>query len=200
MFGGQAAEEPAHRIVLEDGTIEIREYGSFGVVETVIEQPFKVAIREGFRRLFDYISGANRGESRIQMTAPVVAAPESLATTLPTLTSPTDGSHGALEDRAGVGWTIAFVLPEGMTAATAPQPVDDRVSLRDVPAQRVAVIGFTGLLRNARGEALRRELATWLEARSLAHEDDWRMAGYNPPWTLPPLRRNEVMVTLSASD
>ncbi len=202
MFGGKAAEEPAYRIVLDDGAVQIREYGSYGVVETVVEQPFEAATREGFRRLFDYISGANRGTSRIEMTAPVVAAPESVAMTAPALASPspTNGSHGDLEDRAGAGWTIAFVLPEDLTAATAPEPVDERVALRDVPAQRVAVIRFAGLFRNAPAEALRRDLAAWLEARSLAHEGDWRMAGYNPPWTLPPLRRNEVIVTLSGNE
>ena len=197
IFGGKAAEEPAWRAVLEDGAIQIREYGAYAVAETVVNAPFDAAARRGFRRLFDYISGANGGSSKIEMTAPVVAAPERIAMTAPVVATPQpgDGARGRLDGGAG-GWTIAFVLPAGVAAATAPAPADGRVILRDVPARRVAAIRFPGLFRNAAAETRRRELAAWLAARGLAHEGDWRMAGYNPPWTLPPLRRNEVMVSL----
>jgi hypothetical protein len=93
-------------------------------------------------------------------------------------------------------WTIAFALPEGMTAATAPIPTDQRVTLRDLPARRVASITFSGRFRNAVAEENRQVLADWLTSRGLAHEGDWQFAGYNPPWTVPALRRNEVLVTL----
>jgi DNA gyrase inhibitor GyrI len=93
-------------------------------------------------------------------------------------------------------WTIAFVLPEGVTAETAPTPTDDRVTLRDLPSRRVASIKFTGRFRNAAAEEKRQLLADWLAARGLTHQGDWQFAGYNPPWTVPALRRNEVLVTL----
>ena len=51
---------------------------------------------------------------------------------------------------------------------------------------------------DAHGEAERQSLAGWIEARGLGHAGDWQMAGYNPPWTIPMLRRNEVLVTLSS--
>ena len=72
ILGGKAAKEPAHRIVLEDGAVHIREYGAYTVAETYVKEPFGAATRTGFGRLFGYISGANRGSSEIEMTAPVV--------------------------------------------------------------------------------------------------------------------------------
>ncbi len=196
ILGGKAAEEPAHRVVLKDGVFQIREYGAYAVAETMVKKSFETATREGFRLLFNYISGANRGKSKIDMTAPVLVAPERMAMTA----SPRLARDApATLDDAAAGWTIAFVLPEGVTAGTAPRPANDRVALRDVPARRVAIMRFAGFFRNAVAETKRRELVAWLKVRGLAHRGDWRMAGYNPPWTLPSLRRNEVIVTLDAN-
>ncbi len=83
-----------------------------------------------------------------------------------------------------------------MTAASAPTPTDQGVTLRDLPPRRVASIKFTGRFRNAAAEEKRQLLADWLAARGLTHQGDWQFAGYNPPWTVPALRRNEVLVTL----
>lgn len=202
VFGGMAADEPAFRVVERDGAIEIREYDGFAVAETTVDAPFDKAVGTGFRRLFDYISGANRRETKIEMTAPVVAEPEGekIEMTAPVLAEPSTGTAAdtaaSLAPGSEESWRVAFVLPEGYTAGTAPTPTDPSVTLRDVPERRVAIIGFPGLFRNATGEAKREELASWLAARGLAHRGDWRMAGYNPPWTIPALRRNEVMVTL----
>ena len=182
-FGGKAAEEPAYRVAVNDGAIEIRGYETYTVAETRVSAPFDAAVRTGFRRLFDYISGANLGKAGIEMTAPV-------------LVEPAPGRIRVLASEAVGGWTVAFVLPAGYTAATAPVPDDAGVTVRDVEARRVASIRFSGLLRNRPAEARRQALAAWLEARGLAHAGDWQIAGYNPPWTLPPFRRNEVLVTL----
>lgn len=194
LFGGKAADEPAYRVTLRDGVIEIREYEAFSVAETTVESPFEEAVRVGFRRLFEYISGENRGAAELAMTAPVFLKPEWFSVSAPMTAAPLP-SAGVLEDSAK-GWTMAFVLPNGYRARTAPTPRDARVKLREVPARRVAVIRFSGLFRHRTGEAQRRILDAWLDVRGLSHLNDWRMAGYNPPWTLPPLRRNEVFVTL----
>ena len=75
-------------------------------------------------------------------------------------------------------------------------PDDAGATVRDAGARRVAGIRFSGLFRNRAAETRRQALADWLEARGLAHAGDWQIAGCNPPWTLPPFRRNEVLVTL----
>jgi hypothetical protein len=90
VFGGKAADEPAYRLVEQDGAIEIREYAGFAVAETIVVAPFGEATGIGFRRLFDYISGANRGATKIEMTAPVLTEPkgEKIAMTAPVLAQP----------------------------------------------------------------------------------------------------------------
>ena len=75
-------------------------------------------------------------------------------------------------------------------------PTNRTVRVRDVAPRRVATIRFSGFLRDKTAEQQRGRLEAWLKARGMEHEDDWRVAGYNPPWTIPPLRRNEVLVTL----
>ena len=91
---------------------------------------------------------------------------------------------------------LSFILPDGYTLDTAPVPASSRVDILEVEPQRVAAIRFNGRFKNYNGEANRARLATWLAARSLGHLGDWRLAGYDPPFTLPMLRRNEVLVTL----
>jgi hypothetical protein len=136
------------------------------------------------------------------MTAPVLTERkcEKIAMTAPVLAQPGNemnaGSASSLTPEGNESWTIAFVLPERLTAASAPAPTDPRVTLRDLPSRRVASIRFSGLFRNATAEMKRQFLADWLVSRRLPHSGDWRVAGYNPPWTIPSLRRNEVLVTL----
>lgn len=202
VFGGKSAEEPSYRIVIEDGDFEVREYSAYAVAETIIPRNFDSASRIGFRWLVRYISGANEGREKIQMTAPVELTPrgEKIDMTAPVVLSPADRSElesgSSLADRDTQSWAMAFVLPEGYTEETAPTPTNPMVKIRDVAPRQVASVRFTGFLRNRPAEEHRRKLVQWLESRGLEYEGDWRVAGYNPPWTIPQLRRNEVLVSL----
>jgi hypothetical protein len=202
VFGGEAADEPAYRVIERDGEIEIREYEGFAIAETTVLAPFNAATGAGFRRLFNYISGGNRSKEKIEMTAPVLTEPkgEKIAMTAPVLAQPSNElrevTASSLNPEGDESWNIAFVLPEGLTAASAPAPTDPRVTLRDLPSRRVASIRFSGRFQNATAETKRQFLADWLASRGLTHSGDWRLAGYNPPWTIPAPRRNEVLVTL----
>ncbi|MDT8343643.1 MAG: heme-binding protein [Thermohalobaculum sp.] len=191
VVGGKAAEEPAFRLIAEEGDFQIRAYPALTVARTVVAGEDRgPAVREGFGRLFDYIRGANTGQAEIAMTAPVLTAPagETIAMTAPVLSAP-----------AGGGWETVFVLPDGMTPGTAPRPTDPAVEIVAIPPREVAVVTFSGVLGH---EAITRErarLEAWLAARGQAHRDDWQAAGYNPPWTIPAYRRNEVIVSLVAA-
>jgi len=202
VFGGKAAEEPAYRVVERDGEIEVREYSGYAVAETAVDAPFDKATGVGFRRLFAYISGANRTSAEIEMTAPVLTKPkgEKIAMAAPVLAQPRNDMRGPTASSLTLDgeqtWTIAFVLPMSLTAASAPAPTKPSVTLRDVAPRRVASIRFSGRFGNAAAEEKRRLLAAWLASRGIAHKGDWQFAGYNPPWTVPALRRNEVLVTL----
>ncbi|MXY14898.1 MAG: heme-binding protein [Proteobacteria bacterium] len=200
LLGDKAAEEPAYRVTLKDGPIEVREYEGYAIARTTVTATYREATRAGFRRLFGYITGDNQTTADIDMTAPVLITPQSEAIemTAPVLIEPQAGA-GETGTLAGEGidtWSVAFVLPQGYTKASAPQPQDERITVTDISAHRIACIVFRGRLNDKSAEASRKELAQWLEARGLEHAGDWQIAGYNPPWTLPALRRNEVQVSL----
>ena len=201
-FGGKAAEEPAYNVVIEDGDFQVRDYDGYAIAETMVSPPFDAATRTGFGRLVRYISGANSGKRKIEMTAPVEMEPrgEKIKMTAPVVMSPAEYS-GASQGTALAGaamdtWRMAFVLPEGYTAENSPVPSNPAVMVRDVPPRRVASVRFSGFMSDSNAERERKRLVTWLDDRGIEHQSDWRVAGYNPPWTIPPLRRNEVLVTL----
>lgn len=200
LLGGKAAEEPAYRLMLKDGPIEVREYEGYAIARTTVTASYAEATRTGFRRLFRYITGDNRATADIDMTAPVLFTPQSEAIemTAPVLIEPQSGfrKENALTGDDIGAWSVAFVLPQGYTKARAPQPKDERITITDIDARRIACIVFRGRLDDQAAEASRKELEQWLDSRGLEHAGDWQIAGYNPPWTLPGLRRNEVMVTL----
>lgn len=173
-------EEPAFSVLDRTGLVEVREYGTRVAAETTVDQAEVAARSEGFSRLAGYIFGRNAGSAKIAMTAPVAQQPgQTLAMTAPVAQ---DGS------------VIRFFLPAGVTVASAPRPLDDRVRIVDVPAEVVAVLRFSGSTGPDAVAARKAELMGALPATA------WVAAGvpfawfYDPPWTLPPLRRNEVAV------
>ncbi|MYB88555.1 MAG: heme-binding protein [Proteobacteria bacterium] len=200
LLGGKAAEEPVYRVTLKDGPIEVREYEGYAIARTTVTASYREATRMGFRRLFGYITGDNQTTADIDITAPVLITPQSqtIEMTAPVLIEPQAGSKEAstLADDGIDAWSVAFVLPQGYTKASAPQPQNERITVMDIDAHRIACIVFRGRLNDKSAEASRKELEKWLEARGLEHAGDWQIAGYNPPWTLPALRRNEVLVSL----
>ncbi len=205
-------EEPSYETVERlPGGIEIRAYGPRLYAEARV--PAEGSARNAaFRKLFRYIAGANRAEEKIAMTIPVATdAPvigegaggaadeaadevagetrgETIAMTAPVATAEADGMM-----------TMRFFLPARFSESTAPAPRDPAVSLGTAPAQRMAVLSFSGSTREARVTARKRTLMD-----ALAGDPDWRATGrpvayfYDPPWTLPFLKRNEVAVPVAA--
>lgn len=183
VFGGAAAPEPGYRVVLDEPPFELRDYGELVVART----PMPDGSRAAFGRLFDYISGANTGARDIAMTAPVLnidtADGAKVAMTAPVLQS----RDGARE--------MVFVLPDALTLETAPVPTHAGISLATIPPRRVAVVRYSGFMgRRASAEEAR--LRDWLSLKDLKPTGPVDVAGYNPPWTLPPYRRNEVLIAV----
>lgn len=205
LFGSEY-EEPSHDVVLRDGNIEIRRYEPYVLAEVTTTGSFNRATNSSFGPLFRYISGANRSQESMKMTTPVLVEPsgkpasEKMAMTVPVLVEPRSSSGDANGQKlAGEGietWTMAFVLPAGYTSDTAPLPTNGNVVIREVAAHEVATIRFSGRLSNESAERQRAQLENWLQARGLEHQGDWRIATYDPPFTIPWFRRNEVLVTL----
>lgn len=187
--GVRSAEEPRFSVVAQVGAVEVRQYAPRLAAETVVDGDEEGTRNTGFRRLAGYIFGGNRGGTKIEMTAPVAqdAAGEKIAMTAPVAQS---------RDAAG-RWRIRFFMPSGQTLATLPQPNDPSVVLVTVPAETYAVLRFTGI---PSANAVASHTATLVAA---LEGSAWRPVGapvawfYDPPWTLPPLRRNEVAVPVS---
>ncbi len=186
MLGDRSGtEEPTFDAVATIGALEIRRYGPRLAAETVIQADEEAARNQGFRRLAGYIFGGNSGKAEIAMTAPVSQrAGSKIAMTAPV-------SQG--RDAAG-DWVVRFFLPRQWTMATLPQPNGPSVRLVTVPGETVAVLRFSGDRGPGAVAARQAELLSALENSS------WRAQGmsygwfYDPPWTLPWLRRNEVVV------
>jgi len=187
-----ATEEPEYRLIARDGPIEVREYASMIVAEVIVEGPRRAASNQGFRPLANYIFGANTPQAEIAMTAPVTASQrtgQEIAMTAPVTAAEGEG-----------GWTVAFIMPAQWSMDTLPAPNDPSVTLREIPAKRVAAIRFSGFASDravARAEAA---LVEWLAAQGLAMTSEPSYAYYNAPWVPGPLRRNEVMVQIASDE
>ncbi len=182
-----AVEEPQWRLVYEDGPFAIRDYAPTVVAETRVSGERGAAINQGFRRLARFIFGGNEPNREIAMTAPVAQRPEGerIAMTAP-----------VAQAASGESWVVTFYMPPGSRLEDMPRPLDDSVVLRQEAGRRVAVLRFSGLATQNNLARHAEELRRRIEARGDIAGGDVSYAFYNPPWTLPWARRNEVMIAL----
>jgi hypothetical protein len=196
---GGGVERPDYDRVATYGDVELRRYPGTVLVETV-------APSEGvaFRRLFRYISGANRSATEVAMTAPVetggdapgretaapAAAGESVAMTAP-----------VESDRTDEGVRMAFYLPSEYDYDSAPRPTDDSVRLVEQPARTLAVLPFSWWTTDGRVARKTRDLLATLDdaGDELARVGEPFLMRYDGPGTPPFLRTNEVAVEVRRS-
>jgi hypothetical protein len=182
-------EQPKFDIVERSGAIELRAYAPMIAAETAVRGERKPAIEEGFRRIADYIFGGNKPRAKIAMTAPVVQEAKEKAAQKIAMTAPV--VQQLQGDRS---WTVSFIMPSEWTMQTLPEPNDGRVKLVEIPARRMLSIVFSGTATDDLIQAKIAELRRYAESKQMKVSGDPVLAFYNPPWTLPPLRRNEVML------
>jgi hypothetical protein len=184
-----AVEEPQWTLVYEDGPFQIRDYASTVVAETEVAGARGAAINQGFRRLARFIFGGNEPSRDIAMTAPVAqrATGEQIAMTAPVAQAATSE-----------GWVVTFYMPPGSALADLPRPLDASVVLREQPQRRVAVLRFSGLSTESNLARHAEDLRQRIASRREATAGPVTYAFYNPPWTLPWMRRNEVMLELAS--
>lgn len=181
-------EEPAFTVERRLGEVEIRRYGERIAAQTEVAADEEPARNEGFRRLAGYIFGGNSGKAKIAMTAPVAQQTgEKIAMTAPV----------AAERGAAGRWVIRFFMPSSYTMETLPTPNDDRVSLVPVPPQTVAVLRFSGVATAAAIATRTTELLETLRRHDITAAGEPLMWFYDPPWTIPFRRRNEIVVAVA---
>jgi hypothetical protein len=139
-----AIEEPKYDVVETSGAFELRSYGSMIVAETVVSGPMDKASSAGFRLIADYIFGNNTansgGNQKISMTAPVTMQSKSEKIGMTAAVSMVQS-----DEQKKKQWRVHFVMPSEHSMVTLPTPNNPAVTLRQVPDQKYAVIGFSGL-------------------------------------------------------
>jgi hypothetical protein len=212
-----ATEEPAYEKLSTHGHIELRRYAPFIVAETTVAGDMDAASNKGFRAIADYIFGNNvaagaapaKGAEKIAMTAPVALEPvsppppstQTIAMTAPVALQPLPPASAqagqALPALQGAqSWRVHFVMPAQYTLATLPRPNNPAVTLREVPAKTWAVLSYSGFNTEAIVQQRTDELVAWLAAQQIKTRGSPQLARYNPPWTLPMFRRNEIMLEI----
>jgi hypothetical protein len=160
------------------------------LAEVQVEGDLDEASSQGFRLIAAYIFGQNQVNQKISMTAPVVMEGQRIQSEKIAMTAPV-----GIESRSGK-WTVSFVMPAQFTMETLPKPLNSQVQLRQIPAVKRAVITFSGFYDTQKVAEKTLELESWMQVRHLQADGVAHFARYNPPWTLPFMRRNEVMMNV----
>ena len=188
-----ATEEPDYEVVKSFNGVELRLYAPYVVAEVVLDASAETVGKQAFPILAGYIFGKNKGEKKFAMTAPVTqtAAPVRLdRMDRMEMTAPV--TQGAV---AG-GMRVQFVLPKGVTLATAPEPIDPRVHLREMAACTWAVIRYSGSWSQSNYREHLAELKASLETAGVVTQGEPVLARYNAPFTPWFMRRNEIWLAL----
>lgn len=166
-------EQGKYTVIQNNGSIEIRVYDPMIVAEVDVQDERKAAIYQGFRMIADYIFGNNLASHKIAMTAPV--------------TQQASGDHH---------WKVQFIMPYTYSLDTLPKPKNPAVQLKQIQAKRFAVIRFSGIANQKRLEKEGKKLREWISQHHLSEFGNPIYAFFNPPWTLPFFRRNEIMIEI----
>tara|TARA_R110002096_G_scaffold414643_1_gene615851 strand:- start:1501 stop:2148 length:648 start_codon:yes stop_codon:yes gene_type:complete len=191
-----AADEPAHRVIRSEGAIEVRDYDPVIEAHVEVEGDRQGAVNTGFRPLAGYIFGGNQsrtesGAEEIAMTTPVIQSQsQRIAMTSPVTQEVSEEGR----------WRVAFIMPPQWSMETLPVPDNADVRLVEIPARRMAAIRFSGRARDSMMADKLDELREFLAANGYRELGEPQFAYYNPPWTLGPFRRNEVMIEIERSD
>ncbi len=184
-------EQPPYTVRAALGAgLEIRDYEQTMAAEASVTAATREAASEtAFRLLFAYITGANTGSQMIAMTTPVQQAPTLIEMTTPVRVDvTTDGTQSRIAMR--------FSLP-AKTAANPPAPSDPRVRLVTAPAVTVAALRYTGNPSEASRVAHQKILLERLAASDWHANGDPYTLNYDPPFAVPFLKRNEVVVPVT---
>lgn len=211
VFSVAGVESPKYTVLETCDGYEVREYPDHVVAEVRVQDAFDPALNKGFRKLADFIFGNNTaaksasnaegsearkvGESsaRIAMTAPVLET-ESRSAKIPMTAPVLEQTPAAAADQTSAErvHTVAFVMPNSYTVETLPKPNNPEVTLRAVPKVRYAALRFSGFVPEEKAEKMKARLKELLARDGRVTLGEPVLAQYNPPWTPPFLRRNEV--------
>jgi hypothetical protein len=184
-----ATEEPKFTLLEKSEPFEFRAYAPLIVAKVKVEGDLDAASDQGFRLIAAYIFGKNQISEKISMTAPVgIESSDQNKSAKIAMTAPVG------IESSGKQWTVSFVMPAEYTLASLPKPLDPQVKIRELPAEKKAVIIFSGFYNDEKVKEKTQALRDWMNIKNLKPIGEPQFARYNPPWTLPFMRRNEVMI------
>ncbi len=197
MESAMAIEEPKYEVRTSQAPFELRHYAPTLIAQTLVEGDMDAASNKGFRLIADFIFGNNLAAgseqaAKIAMTAPVTVEPQSskIAMTAPVTIEPQLGSAQQ--------WRVHFVMPCQYTLANIPKPKNTAVTLHELPSKYFVVHRYSGFNTEARVQEKTDEALAWAKQQSLKVVGTPQLSRYDPPWTLPMFRRNEIMVEVAA--
>jgi hypothetical protein len=170
VFGHSGVKIAPYEVLEKEDELELRHYERLVLVTTAMPSGMNDQ-SDPFYKLFDYISGKNELTKEIPMTAPVFM----------------DQADETTE-------FMSFVLPESFSIETAPTPKDPAVKLEEIVNYTVAAITFSGSLNQDTINTHKIILEEWIARKGFEKRGAAKAAGYNPPFTIPALRRNEVLI------
>lgn len=182
-------EEPNYVVLKKLNGYELREYQPYIIAETEVTGTYSKALNQGFSAIAGYIFGDNTSKTSIAMTAPVLQneSSEKIAMTVPVV-----NTLGNETTR-----TVSFVLPSKYTLETLPLPNNPKVILKEVPARKVAVLQFNWYATEKRILVKKEALEILIAEDGLAIDGPTQVAQYNPPFSMPLIRRNEIIIPIT---
>lgn len=201
-------EEPTFKLIESYKNIEIRAYEPMIVAKVEVSGERGVAIKDGFRLIADYIFGNNQAKEpsktsseKIPMTTPVIQQKnEKIPMTTPVIQQQNQKipmTTPVTQQGKNNNWLVEFVMPKSYTLETLPKPNNPQVQLIEVPAYKAVVIRFSGMSSQTNLKKHLAELNDFVTNHKINVVGEPIYAFYNPPWTLPFLRRNEIMLKLT---
>lgn len=181
-----ATEEPSYRVITQSEPFEIRQYPPLIVAQVEVPGDLSEASSAGFRLIANYIFGNNISvrDGGLTTAEPV---PEKIAMTVPVI------AEGKADKKT---WLIQFVMPKQYTMDTLPKPNNPQVKLVPIGPQKLAVIRFTGFVGDEKVQEKTAELMAWIQSKNEVVSGNPRLARYNPPWSIPWMRRNEILIPI----
>ncbi len=185
-----ATDEAPYTVLKTDDIFELREYPPQILAEIIVDGDLEGAGNKAFRPLFRYISGDNKSRGKIAMTAPVSQEQkgEKISMTAPVSQQSVRGK-----------WAVSFMMPASYTMETLPVPDDPNITLRQVPARRVAAVRYSGFWSEEKYLLNKEKLAKWLKDNRFTVSGEPVWARYNAPFTPWFMRRNEILIPVTGS-
>jgi len=169
-----AIETPKYNLLKKEGRFEIREYVPMVIAKTEVKANYRDATYTGFRRIANYIFGANKKQMNIEMTAPVIS----------------------YESQSQNKYDIIFVMPKKHSLVDLPEPNYDNVTLELKQLGKTVVITFGGWATEGRVIYYTKLLDDFIKKKNLEIRSTYMVAQYNSPWALPPFRKNEILAMI----